>query len=280
MKLSIITINKNNAAGLEKTIQSVTAQIFSDFEYIVIDGSSDDGSVEIIKKYAEKITYWVSEPDSGIYHAMNKGIKAARGEYCLFLNSGDILINKNTLNKIFEEISSCPASDIYYSDCVNQNNTISMPPKLLNIEYFIHDSINHQNSITKRELFLKHGFYDEKFEIASDWAFFISEFWVHKTKFTYIKHCISLYDTNGISSSQVEKSRSEKKIVINNMFKELSPIMLEYANYKYNLANIIYSNIQQRQGLGLKFILKCIKHWLFRNKKSTPNIPQYGEAIR
>jgi len=84
MKLSIITVNLNNAAGLQKTIESVITQTFTDYEYIIIDGGSTDGSVDVIKQHADKITYWVSEPDKGIYNAMNKGILQAKGEYCLF----------------------------------------------------------------------------------------------------------------------------------------------------------------------------------------------------
>jgi glycosyltransferase involved in cell wall biosynthesis len=267
MKLSIITINKDNAPGLEKTIQSVVEQTFDDFEYIVIDGASSDGSVEIIKKYADRITYWVSEPDAGIYNAMNKGIKKAQGDYCLFLNSGDYLINSNTIKDVFEEIGNCPESDIYYSDHQNQDNTIIFLPRLLNIEFLISYSISHPNSIIKNELFLKHGFYNENFEIVSDWAFFLSEFWIHKSRFTYIKTHIALFDANGISSTQVEKDHLERELVLDDMFKELSPLLLGYINYKLNLPRMIYYNIQQRQGLGLKFILKCIKHWLFRIKK-------------
>ena len=92
MKLSVITINLNDAEGLQKTLRSVwERQSFTDFEHIVIDGASTDGSVEVIKKYADKLAYWVSEPDKGIYSAMNKGIVRARGEYLLFINSGDWL---------------------------------------------------------------------------------------------------------------------------------------------------------------------------------------------
>jgi glycosyltransferase involved in cell wall biosynthesis len=267
MKLSIITINKDNARGLEKTIQSVVEQTFDDFEYIVLDGASSDGSVEIIKKYADKITYWVSEPDSGIYNAMNKGIRKAQGDYCLFLNSGDVLISPNTLKDVFEEIGNCPESDIYYSDHQNRDNTTALFPRVLKIEFLILYSISHPNSIIKKKLFLNHGFYNENFKIVSDWAFFLSEFWIHKSKFTYIKTHIALFDTNGISSTQVEKNCIERELVLNNMFKELSPLMLDYVNYKLNLPHTIYFNIQQRQGLGLKFILNCIKHWLFRIKK-------------
>ena len=89
MKLSIITINRNNAAGLRRTIESVVSQTYTEFEYIIIDGASTDESVDVIKEYADKITFWVSEPDNGIYNAMNKGILKAKGEYLLFLNSGD-----------------------------------------------------------------------------------------------------------------------------------------------------------------------------------------------
>jgi glycosyltransferase involved in cell wall biosynthesis len=266
MKLSIITINKNNAVGLENTIKSVINQVYTDFEYIIIDGASSDGSLEIIKKYEDKITKQVSETDSGIYNALNKGIRLAEGDFCLFLNSGDYLINSNTLKEVFDEIKNYPESDVYYSDCINQNNTITFSPKLLSIEFFISYNINHQNSIIKRELFYKHGFYNENLKIVSDWAFFLLEFWIYKSKFTYIKTPIALYDTNGISSIQVEQSRSERKTVITDTFKEFSQIFLDYANYKLNLPAIVYSNIQQRQGLGFKFILKCFKHWVFRMK--------------
>ena len=93
-QLSIITINRNDAKGLEHTLKSVwKMQTFKDFEHIIIDGASCDGSVDVIKKYATKLAYWISEPDKGVYNAMNKGIVKAQGEYLLFLNSGDWLEN-------------------------------------------------------------------------------------------------------------------------------------------------------------------------------------------
>ena len=107
MKLSIITVNLNNAVGLKKTICSVINQTFLDIEYIIIDGGSLDGSLEIIKEYEKKITYWVSEPDSGIYNAMNKGIMHANGEYLQFLNSGDWLVNDSIIEKFLKETTYC-----------------------------------------------------------------------------------------------------------------------------------------------------------------------------
>lgn len=108
MKLSIITVNLNDKTGLEKTIKSVISQSFSDFEFIIIDGESTDGSIDIINQYKSKISYWVSEKDSGIYNAMNKGIRQAKGEYLYFLNSGDALHNENVLHHIFNDDPHAP----------------------------------------------------------------------------------------------------------------------------------------------------------------------------
>ena len=103
MKLSIITINYNNLAGLQKTMESVFSQTCKDFEYIVIDGASTDGSAEYIRAHADQLTYWVSEKDTGIYNAMNKGVRAAKGEYLLMLNSGDFLVDDRVIERILPE---------------------------------------------------------------------------------------------------------------------------------------------------------------------------------
>ena len=169
--LSIITINRNNADGLEKTIQSVVCQTSTDFEYIVIDGASEDGSVEIINKYTANINFWVSEPDTGIYNAMNKGIRKAQGEYCLFLNSGDWLITPETLVNVFNEING-NSSDIFYSNRIDSSGKIAQYPNNLTIRTLLARKINHQNSLIKRSLFFEHGFYNENLKIASDWDFF------------------------------------------------------------------------------------------------------------
>ena len=100
MKYSIITVNYNNKNGLEMTIKSVLGQTCKDFEYIIIDGGSTDGSVEVIKKYASRIDYWVSEPDKGVYNAMNKGIRKATGDYLNFMNSGDAYHSTSALEII------------------------------------------------------------------------------------------------------------------------------------------------------------------------------------
>ena len=102
MRLSIITVNYNNCMGLQRTMDSVIAQSFEDYEWLVIDGGSSDGSRELIEQNAEHFTYWVSEPDHGVYHAMNKGIAKAKGDYMCFLNSGDVYADAHVLERVFD----------------------------------------------------------------------------------------------------------------------------------------------------------------------------------
>jgi glycosyltransferase involved in cell wall biosynthesis len=193
MKLSIITINKDNALGLEKTCQSVICQTFDDFEWLVIDGASSDNSMSIIKKYSKRITYWISEPDTGVFNAMNKGIKQAKGDYCLFLNSGDWLYSLDSLSKAFDIIKNLEVADVYYSNCMLSNNVFQKKSKEFSIDnFYLLDAINHQNSFIKRSLFYDHEFYDEKNRISSDTKFFIKEYFLYRSKFIYIDTIISV----------------------------------------------------------------------------------------
>jgi glycosyltransferase involved in cell wall biosynthesis len=266
MKLSIITVNRNNASGLKKTIQSVAVQTFTDFEYIVIDGASDDGSVEIIKKYADKITYWVSEPDTGIYNAMNKGIRKAQGNYCLFLNSGDYLIEPATLQNVFDEIARCEQADIYYSYCIKSDCTYTKTPKHITVNSFIFgNSINHQNSIISHSLFLEHGFYNEELKIASDREFWLRETWKYKSRFFYIDTTIAIYDITGISTN---KDYSDELIIImHNIFGELSNLIIELINYH----NSVYHDIIRNYG-NSKFLDFILKSYRYIVRKVLPKI--------
>ena len=114
-KVTVVTVTYNAAESLEKTILSVLQQNYSNVEYIIIDGGSTDGSVEIIKKYSDKIAYWVSEPDRGIYDAMNKGIRKATGEWINFMNAGDLFFHESTLSSVFSK-QNHSLYDIMYSD--------------------------------------------------------------------------------------------------------------------------------------------------------------------
>lgn len=154
MKLSVITINYNNAEGLAKTMDSVFRQRFSDFEYIVIDGGSTDGSKDLIVNNQDKIAYWCSEKDSGIYNAMNKGIREASGEYLLFLNSGDFLHDFAVLEDIHPFLSG---EDIVYGDLLfvhgDGKEDLFVYPDVLSFEYFLERSLGHPAAFIKRALF-------------------------------------------------------------------------------------------------------------------------------
>ena len=116
MKISVVTVCYNAADCIEHTMLSVLNQSYPDIEYIVIDGGSTDGTVDIIKKYADRLAYWVSEPDKGIYDAMNKGIAAASGSYINFMNAGDTFASDSVLAEIVPQIN--PNSQIVYGDVV------------------------------------------------------------------------------------------------------------------------------------------------------------------
>ncbi len=201
MKLSIITINYNNASGLQKTIESVIKQSFENFEYIVIDGGSTDVSIDIIKQYEKNIPYWVSEKDYGIYHAMNKGIFKASGEYLLMLNSGDYLIDSNVLSAIFANDTS--GADVLYANIEwrykEQYHSNSHLPDVLPEDYFLKKSLAHQSTLIKRSAHAVVGLYDESMKLCADWKFFMLAFNKHKLSFKHVPLTISVGDTEGVS---------------------------------------------------------------------------------
>ena len=198
MKLSIITINYNNRAGLHKTIESVVSQSCNDFEYIIIDGNSLDGSVDVIKKYSDRIDYWVSEPDKGIYNAMNKGIDVAKGEYCIFLNSGDSFCDYQTLSL---SLPFLDGTDVIAGYSKLDTGEIGNLPKEITLQsLYNHQQPCHQSSFIKTELLKKYR-YDEKYKLVSDWKFFIQIFIYDNCSYKPIDVFVSVYDTSGISST-------------------------------------------------------------------------------
>lgn len=231
-KLTIITINKNNSSGLEKTCLSVSTQTFKKIEWIVIDGASEDNSIEIIKQFSDNINYWVSEIDSGIYNAMNKGIIRATGEYILFLNSGDCLLHPWTLHDVINEIIISEYADIYFSDSINDKYFIRKYPKIITTSYLINRNICHQNSLIRRELF-NYNLYDENFKIISDWYFSISMLINYNIKFYHLKTYISLYNTEGISSINCDLLQEEKNIILRKFNNKLKKKNYFYVIFKF-----------------------------------------------
>jgi glycosyltransferase involved in cell wall biosynthesis len=256
IKLSIITINYNNSNGLSKTIESIISQTFTDFEFIIIDGGSTDNSVEIIKKYSDKINYWVSEKDKGIFNAQNKGIEKASGEYCLFLNSGDYLINKKVLNKVFSE--NYP-EDILYGNMKivwgNRRSTIGKMPENISHFQMYRDTLWHPVSFIKRQLFEKYGNYDESYKIVADYDFFFRTIIKNNVSTRYFSTTISVFDCTGISSIPKYKllENSERERVIKNYLTETEIAELEeqlkaYMLKKKKIFNRIINKLKEKFG--------------------------------
>lgn len=219
MLLSIITINWNNAKGLEKTIQSVVSQSFKDFEYVIIDGGSTDGSVDIIKKYSEVFPInWLSEPDKGIYNAMNKGIRKASGEYLHFLNSGDMLYDNNVVAQMSEKIEDYSHPAMLTGRMYKRMPDGSMYKSIISNNYsflrFYTASINHPSTYIKRELFDRYGLYDESLKIVSDWKWFMQVVALNDVKPIIVNVNVSIFDMTGISVTNNKLRKSERRAVL------------------------------------------------------------------
>lgn len=251
-KLSIITINLNNAYGLQQTIKSVLKQTFTDFEYIIIDGASTDGSVGVIHDNNAMFSYSVSEPDSGVYHAMNKGILKATGEYCLFLNSGDCLYEATTLQQIF---SHNPTQDIIYGDSIN-GDIYCKYPEVLTPLYLFRKPILHQASFIKRSLFNTFGLYNESFKIVSDWEFFLKTLYKAQVSYRYIPTIpIVRFDMGGINNTQQQLVQREKEQMLHSIYAE------QYDEYKQY--DTMWAELQQAQQT-IKNIGHIQKTWEYR----------------
>ena len=236
MKLSIITINYNNRDGLRKTIESVVNQTWQDFEYIVIDGGSTDGSVEVIKEFADRINSWVSEPDKGIYNAMNKGVSVAKGEYCQFLNSGDALSDANVVKYIVRELED---KAIYFAKTrfIDTLGVIKAPEQITMRTLYTR-SLPHPSSYIQRQLLLKFP-YDETLRIVSDWKFWIQAIILENCSYDILDLIAVDFDTNGISAKQKTIALTERDVVL----KQLLPHRV-YIDYFHEINGINYTDTE------------------------------------
>lgn len=215
MKLSIITVNYNDAKGLERTIKSVISQSYHDSEFIIIDGGSSDGSQDIIKKYERHIDYWVSEPDGGIYQGMNKGLRQAKGDYVNFMNSGDRFHSADVLERIFALDTD--------ADIITGAHVGSPHPNVgkdgISLYTLCTGAVDHQASFIKRDVALRHP-YDEKYKIVSDWKFFIEALVLDNCTFFYTDTIVVDVDATGISNTAIDLNRREREAVLRELFPE------------------------------------------------------------
>ena len=230
--LSLITVNLNNKAGLESTINSVLNQSYKNYEFILIDGGSEDGSTDIINQFSDQLTYWISEKDGGIYHAMNKGIRQAKGTYCLFLNSGDWFVNNTVLERVF---SAKPTADILVGRCrISEKGKpvfITKPSADLTLKSFIGSTLPHQATFIKTALFDRFGLYEEKYTINADFAFWIRAIVLGNCSTAALDILISDYNLDGISSRVQENPDIHKEIplILNEYFPKR--VLQDYQNW-------------------------------------------------
>lgn len=258
MKLSIITVNLNNLEGLKKTYDSVVCQTFTDYEWLVIDGGSTDGSREFIEKHQDKFAYWCSEPDKGIYNAMNKGIIRAKGEYLNFMNSGDCLACNDTLDVVFGKERT---EDILYGYVMmgNLNGKIfkqaTMKDNIFWYDLYLF-ALAHQGAFIRRERFGDVGLYDETYRTASDTKWFIEAILYHKATFRFIPYRIAVFEGGGISMTS--KSTEEHQSLLNSYFP--SYLSAETAFDMYRLSIIQSSKITRFLFKMVMVIAIRIKH--------------------
>jgi glycosyltransferase involved in cell wall biosynthesis len=258
MKLSIITINLNNRDGLEKTLKSVISQSTHDFEWIVLDGGSTDGSKELIEKYSKYMSYHVCEPDNGIYNAMNKGIMASHGDYLIFLNSGDYLYDDHVIENVVPLLVD---KDIYVGrinslgkDNASEEEQSDFSPQGI-LRKLTFTWIPHQASFFKRTLFQEYGMYREDQRIVSDWWAYFSALVIGKAKVASIPIIIANYDTNGVSATQRSAAIKEQNCLLG----EYPQIAAYFQFYRDNL-----EKVEALQSNRLVFFLFRIYYYLHR----------------
>lgn len=233
-QLSIITINLNDKVGLKRTIDSVINQKEKFFEFIVIDGDSTDGSKELLKKHAKHLDYWISEKDKGIYNAMNKGIRNANGDYLLFLNSGDFLLDdREIVNKAIRKIKN---QDIitFNANILNENlshKSIRKHTSNISLSYVYEKGFKHQSTLIKKSLFKELGLYDESFKIAGDYEFWIRAFTKKAINYENFDFEISNFVLGGVS--QNSNWYKEHKRIENLHLKNFLLDLKELAHLRY-----------------------------------------------
>lgn len=266
MKISIITINYNNAEGLRRTLASVASQTYRDIEHVIVDAASADNSVDIIKEYVAKADYpvlWSSKKDKGIYNGMNCGIKKATGDYIQILNSGDILAASDVTGRM---IAAMPeGADILYGNMVKKDYAKGkIIGKSGEIEYSLRQyysgTLNHDCCYIRRDLFETYGLYDENLKIVSDWKWFLQAIGLGEVKPVYVDIDVTIFDASGISETNLVLRNKERRQVLEEI---LPPAVLADYN-KHAFETLQVDRLHKHHLYGLLYFIERV---LFKLEK-------------
>ena len=258
MRYSIITINYNNSEGLKRTIKSVISQTSKDFEYIIIDGGSTDGSVDIIKQYATHIRYWISEKDKGVYNAMNKGVAQAHGDYCIFMNSGDCFHSSDVLDIVNEYQEDIICGKVLKGNAKSPSGLWKSTITLVDL---MRGSLPHQAMFIKRELLLKHP-YDERYKILSDWKFCIQALVFDNCTFRNCDVIVADYDISGISTNSNGLLAKEREIILKELFPQR--IIDDYKRLTPVDDELLDQSLLLTQTVGARKLVKYFSNLILR----------------
>ena len=272
-KVSIITITYNNLDGLKKTRESIISQTYGDYEWIVIDGGSTDGTKEFLQEHADEMSCWCSEKDKGVYNAQNKGTSQASGDYCIYMNAGDTFYDKEVLEKVFSEVHE---EDILYGDWAqvfpDGKKRYIEPSDSVDYAFFFVDNICHQAMFIKTSL-LKESPYDETYRLYADWAKW-TEFAYKGKTFKYIHQRICYFMMDGMSAENEENNEKERKRVIEECYPgSLKSMMLKWKEFTVIQNQLLRdSQIENQQNISrsqqaMKGIADEIEKLRKKNKK-------------
>lgn len=206
---SIITICFNEENGIRRTCESVVSQDFRDYEWIVVDGGSTDGTLEVLEEFSGSVTRMISEPDEGIYDAMNKGIAAANGEYLVFMNGGDFFASDDVL----AEVSEAPRKELIYGDIFfdEAGGSLAKYPDVMSEGYLLKKMVPHQATFYRRDLFQRFGNYDRSYKIAADYELYVRLIEVGKVSYHHIAKPLAVFDRSGISSGTAHRALRKRE---------------------------------------------------------------------
>lgn len=234
-KVSIITVCYNAEDFIEKAINSVIDQTYENIEYIIIDGNSSDNTISIINKYKDRVHYFLSEPDKGVYDAMNKGIKAASGDILYFLNSDDLFYDKYVIENISKMFILNNETELLYGQILIKDNFTNesyiKTHENISKSFFVIDTICHQGIFFKADTFKKCGLFDDTYKIVGDYEWLMRAFYKYNIKRKYYRSVIAIFRLGGMSSSTdfLELHQTERNKVISEYFNKFELYINRFA---------------------------------------------------